>query len=171
MHGARGGGPRPGNKNAVTTGEYETIWLDQLDDTERVLFDQIALDVIKQIDDEIRLITIRERRMLQRIARLSEQDRTTTSFVHEQGLGPRGPVDLTTVTQTDSLGQIQRIEEALTRVQAQKARLLDLKHKIESGHGPDEPEIEQYLQAFSKAAVYAWSDQETDEGSDADADA
>lgn len=173
MHGAnahnRGGGPRPGNKNAVTTGEYETIWIDQLDDEERVLFDRILPDVLAQLNDEIRLVTIRERRMLQRIARLSETDFTLVETSHEEGLGPHGPVDRTTQKREATLGQIQRIEEALTRVQAQKARLLDLKHKVESGFGPEEPDIQRYVEALRGAAADAWGDE--DEGDDADASA
>lgn len=105
-HGAGGGAP-PGNKNAVKTGEYETILLDALDDDERVLFHAVDTDVLKQIDEELRLITIRERRMLQRL----------------NGLRSSG----------DQFGMfelIQAIDDALTRVQDKKARLLELKHKV-----------------------------------------
>lgn len=127
-HGAGGGAPA-GNKNAVTTGEYETIWMDALDEQERVLFYAVDTDVLKQLDEEIRLITIRERRMLQRIERLrAAGDFTVTRMMTGAEKGKK--TNLQEVEGT--LGQIQAIEEALTRVQEKKARLLDLKHRIQS---------------------------------------
>lgn len=127
-HGAGGGAPA-GNKNAVTTGEYETIWMDALDEQERVLFYAVDTDVLKQLDEEIRLITIRERRMLQRIERLrAAGDFTVTRMM--TGVEKGKKTNLQEVEGT--LGQIQAIEEALTRVQEKKARLLDLKHRIQS---------------------------------------
>src|SRR5690606_24636193 len=70
MHGGKSTGPPKGNKNALKTGEYETIWLDTLDTEERELYNLINTDVLKQIEEELRLITIRERRMLQRREKL-----------------------------------------------------------------------------------------------------
>ncbi|EPY08215.1 phage-like terminase small subunit yqas [Paenibacillus alvei TS-15] len=47
--GNRGGNGGPyGNKKAVTTGEYETIWMDALDEDELVLIDQVDTDPIQQ---------------------------------------------------------------------------------------------------------------------------
>jgi len=135
-HGAGGGAPA-GNKNAVTTGEYETIWLDALDPEERVLFRAVDTDVLKQLDEEIRLITIRERRMLQRIERLrAAGDFTVTRLTTGGEKGKK-----TNLQEAEgTLGQIQAIEEALTRVQEKKAKLLDLKHRIQSGLGSDDKE-------------------------------
>ncbi len=129
MHGGKSTGPPQGNKNAVTTGEYETIWMDALEEEERVLFHAVDTDVLKQLDEEIRLITIRERRMLQRIERLrAAGDFTVTRVMTGEEKGKK--TNLQEVEGT--LGQIQAIEEALTRVQEKKARLLDLKHRIQS---------------------------------------
>lgn len=164
FHGAnptnRGGGARPGNKNAVTTGEHETIWPDQLDETERSLYDRISLDVLQQLDDEIRLVTIRERRMLQRIVGLGDEDLTLVKTVHSEGNSAHGRTSKTERKLEATLGQAQQIEESLTRVQALKARLLDLKHKIESGHGPDEPDIGRYLLALGKVAGDVWAEKD-----------
>ncbi|WP_232436874.1 phage terminase small subunit-related protein [Paenibacillus senegalimassiliensis] len=69
--GNRGGKGGPaGNKKAVTTGEYESIWMDALEEDEQELVDQIDTDPVQQADEAIRLLTIRERRMLQRISKL-----------------------------------------------------------------------------------------------------
>ena len=65
LHGGSSTGPKDqrNNKNAVKTGEYETIWFDTLDEEEKELFHQINLDKIKQLDNEIKLTEIRERRI------------------------------------------------------------------------------------------------------------
>jgi len=133
LHGGCSTGPKDqrGNKNAVKTGEYETIWLDTLDEEERELFHQINLDKIKQLDNGIKLIEIRERRMLKRIQKLKEKDFTVIS--RKEGL-ERGKATSLEESQ-GTLGQIQAIEEALTRVQAHKAKLIDLKHKLELDMG------------------------------------
>ena len=136
MHGGKSTGPPKGNKNALKTGEYETIWLDTLDTEERELYNLINTDVLKQIEEELRLITIRERRMLQRIEKL-RQAGDLTIVKHAQGLEKGKMTDLR--EREGTLGQIQAIEEALTRVQEKKARLLELKHKVttEIGEGDD----------------------------------
>lgn len=162
------GAPR-GNKNALKTGEYETIFFDVLDDDERELFLSLDTSKLAQIDHEIRLITIRERRMLQRIEKLrreaDELGMTVVEISHEKGEGPKGPVDLVTAKRAGVLGQIQAIEEALTRVQDKKARLLELKHKIEAGDGqPQTGDLEAFKAALAGAVADAWSDYGAGEG-------
>lgn len=148
-----------GNKNAVTTGEYETIWLDALDADERVLFHAVDTDVLKQIDEEIRLITIRERRMLQRIERLRAAGDFT---VVRQTVGVEKGKRTNLQESEGTLGQIQTIEEALTRVQEKKAKLLELKHKIEMANGKtDEPADDGFLEALEAKAAEVWDDDET----------
>jgi uncharacterized protein YjcR len=150
-HGAGGGAP-PGNKNALKTGEHETIWMDTLDDQERVLFNVIDTGLLEQIDNEIRLLEIRERRMLQRIKKvmdgweeddieskfeLRKKKKSAVPIFNENGemqMAPTledGMVEVERTTKKRSkLERIVAIEEALTRVQEKKAKFLELKHKI-----------------------------------------
>ena len=44
MHGARGGGPRPGNANAVKHGAYETLMREQLPEDQRAAFDAVSVE-------------------------------------------------------------------------------------------------------------------------------
>lgn len=149
-HGAGGGAP-PGNKNAVTTGEHETIWMDTLDDEERVLFYSVPVEVLRQLDNEIRLLEIRERRMLKRINDVMagwEEDDIETKYeritrkekvpVHtEDGQTKTETVVTSALVESEitekkrsKLERVLTIEEALTRVQDKKVKLLELKHKI-----------------------------------------
>ena len=146
-HGA-GGGPPPGTKNALKTGEKEAIWFDTLTEQEQQLIGQVDLDKLAQLNNDLRLIDIRIRRMLQRIANLAKVEYTvvaqrferkteSTKLKDSEGIETGAKiidiVDKEVADNEGTLGQIQSIEEALTRVQAHKIRLLDLKHKIDSG--------------------------------------
>lgn len=184
-HGAGGGAP-PGNKNGLKTGEHEAIWKDALEDEERVLFDSVQTDVLQQLDNEIRLLEIRERRMLKRIqdvmAGLEAQDVSSklersakkkgdVPVFDESGqmkFVPQYEVELIeterTIKQRPKLERVLAIEEALTRVQDKKAKLLELKHKIltgqkSPGEDPDEA-IRKFVDALHQTAEQVWSDDE-----------
>lgn len=126
-HGA-GGGPPKNNKNAVTTHERESIVFDFLEDDEKDLLNQIDLDKLKQIDNEIKLVDIRLRRMMKRIQKLNEDDMSVS--IHKTGEERDAHTDVT--ESVDSLSKIQNIEDAITRVQGQKLRLIESKHKLET---------------------------------------
>lgn len=130
MHGGKSKGVK-NNKNAVTTGERESIVFDFLEDDEKELLKQVELDQLKQINNEIKLIDIRLRRMMQRIAKLSEDDMTTTKATYKKNEFEEEYVE----TKHDTLSQIQNIEEAITRVQGQKLRLIKAKHDLEMDLG------------------------------------
>lgn len=151
--GNRGGkGGPPGNKKAVKTGEYETIWLDALEEDEQELLANIDPDPVRQADESIYLLSIRERRMLQRIHRLTEgltepQRRVLQELrtkkevvpVHDERTGQtktvihsRDELVTTEVEETSFrvIEDILRIEEALTRVQDKKLKAIELKNRL-----------------------------------------
>lgn len=140
LHGGKSTGPKDrekqaesqrNNKNAVKTGEYESIIFDILEEEEKELYNKISLDRLNQINNEIRLTDIRLRRMMIRIKELQEYEYTVVSY--KEGLEKGHPTELKESEGT--LGQIQSIEDAITRVQAHKAKLIDLKHKLEQDLG------------------------------------
>lgn len=145
------GGPLK-NKNAVTTGEYETIWLDALEDDELDLVNRIDTDPILQVDESILKFEIRERRMLLRIKRLidglTEKERRVlyelkpvkeAMTVHDEksGLTKTIPVTRTELVESEieeksfrQIDDIIALEEALTRVQDKKLKAIELKNKL-----------------------------------------
>ena len=152
--GNRGGpGGAHGNKNAVTTGEYETIWFDMLTEEEKELFDKIDTDTLVQTEAGIKFFTIRERRMMERIHKLmnepAEKGRKTKQElqVHKKIIDVYDEKTATTKCVTVPLPEmvtteieevsprkiddILKVEEALTRVQDRKNRIIELKHNIE----------------------------------------
>jgi len=156
------GGPA-GNKKAVVTGEHETIWMDALDIEERVLFHTVNTDVIAQIEQEIRLLEIRERRMLLRIQLLQAGPEMVVSDTSEseQDNPQFGTGTSKTKNSEASVDRIQRIEEALTRVQDKKAKMIELRHKIDVADKPDGSDggnIDQLTEALEKSAEKFRSD-------------
>ncbi|MGG3278805.1 phage terminase small subunit [Paenibacillus solani] len=176
------GGPH-GNKKAVTTGEYETIWLDALEEDEQELIDQVDTDPVQQADEAIKLLTIRERRMLQRIGKLmnglTEKQRRVLNelkaikdvmTVHDEKSGVTRSVPVTRTDMVESqieeteyraIDDILKIEDALTRVQAQKLKAVELKNRLID----DEKQIRTALlqielnkQQGAAGATQSWTD-------------
>ncbi|WP_408893492.1 phage terminase small subunit [Paenibacillus taichungensis] len=191
------GGPYR-NKKAVTTGEYETIWLDALEDDEQGLVDQIDTDPMVQTDQSIQMYGLRERRMLHRIKKLTdgltERERRVlyelksikeAMTVHDEMTGKTKTIPVTRTELVESqveektfrvIDDIISLEEALTRVQTQKlkaiemkARLLDeekrvriemLKHELmikRGGAEPDEVEDDGFMDALRGRAAEVWA--------------
>jgi len=119
------GGAPERNKNAVKTGEFETLFFDTLKEDERMLIDLIQPDKGQLLLQEIKLLTIRERRMLKRIENL--QQKNFTKVKKKKGIEKDKKTDLDESHAT--LGQIQSIEDALTRVQARKQKAIDSLHR------------------------------------------
>lgn len=159
--GNRGGPGGPyGNKKAVTTGEYETIWFDCLTEEEQALCSAINTDTLAQINEDIRLLTIRERRMMARIQKLMNgltekarkilhelvNTKTPVEVYDEKTASakvvvvPKSELVISEITETEyrKIDDVIKLEEALTRVQDKKTRQLALKYSIETDLKNDE---------------------------------
>lgn len=143
--GNHGGAAPEGNKNAVTTGEFETLLFDCLDPEEKQLAAAVPNDKEQLLFQEIQLLTVRERRMLKRIENLRQADFTTVS--RKSGIEKGKMTDLSEDRAT--LGQIQNIEDALTRVQARKQAAIDSLHRF----GVDDARLEIELMKLDMAAL------------------
>lgn len=135
--GNKGGpGAEKGNTRALKTGEYETIYDDLLTDEEKAIMKQQELyDKKYQIMSEIKILSIRERRILEKIKKM--QDGKEMSIVRmskssSNNVSYRDNGTLTTTEAESTLNIVQRLEEALTRVQEAKRRYIDSYHKIET---------------------------------------
>ncbi|AOP16190.1 terminase [Bacillus licheniformis] len=149
--GNRGGAAPKGNKNSVRTGEYETIMWDFLNEDERQLFGEIETDPLYQIDLTIRELSLRERRMMQRINRiqngLSEKQRRVLQQMRKvkdivqtpdkNGLVKPVPVMnerlvVTEIEETEmrAIDDILNIEEALTRVTDKRLKAIRRKYDM-----------------------------------------
>ncbi|VBB05580.1 phage terminase small subunit [Lucifera butyrica] len=171
------GGAPPGNKNAVTTGEFETIWWDCLTEEEQALCNTINTDTLAQVEDDLKLISLRERRMMERIRKrmdgLTEKQRKVLHElrveknpieVYDEKTGqtkvvviPEPKLVVTEITETEcrAIDDILKLEEALTRVQEKKTRLIALKHSIETANKGSEGTAA--AQDHAKRVQEAWA--------------
>ncbi len=183
--GNKGGpGAKAKNKNAVTTGEYETIYDDLLTEQEKEIINHFELDDKKQhILSEIKILTIRERRILAKIKKLDDGKdmsivRMTKSTSNNIAYKSNGT--LTTTEAENTINLLQKLEEALTRIQEAKRRYIDSYHKIENDNrkleldlvrlereiakeGTEDPENikdDSFIKALDDSTESTWDDYE-----------
>lgn len=181
--GNKGGAAPEKNKNAVKTGEFEALFFDALEEDEKRLISMVQLDKGQLLLQEIQLLTVRERRMLKRIEDLKraaeDQEEIKaagmTAVKYKSGTEKDKWTDLTEYT--GALGQIQAVEDALTRVQARKQKAIDSLHrygfddarlelemmKVEleaMKRDPSDQEIEDdgFMDAMNAEAVQTWGE-------------
>lgn len=164
----------PGNKNAVTTGEFENIFFDTLEKDELNLIKSIELEKRKLLEQEIQLLTVRERRMLKRIDDLKKSREVV---IDTETHGTQGDSEVSLVNYESKLNKIQNIEEALTRVQDKKQKAIDTLHKFEmdeqkleltvmkleleimkQGGQDEEVEDDGFMEALESQVGDAWDD-------------
>ena len=137
-----GGTGPPGNKNAVKTGEFEALFFDTLDSDEQKLIQTIQPDKEQLLLQEIQLLTVRERRMLKRIDQLRVLEERESAAGPDEEHIPSGMsvTEFTFGTEKGKftelkkyegiLGQIQSVEDALTRVQSRRQKAIETLHKF-----------------------------------------
>ncbi|WP_029470636.1 phage terminase small subunit [Blautia producta] len=188
--GNRGGSAPKRNKNAVKTGEFETLFFDTLDQEEKQLLELVQPDKEQLLLQEIQLLTVRERRMLKRIDKLKCLENIPEITTDEEidnpppgmtvtkysaGYEKGKPIDIKEYEGV--LGQIQTIEDALTRVQARRQRAIESLHKFgyddahleleamkfeleltkQDGSG-DEKQDDGFMEAMNATASEVWGD-------------
>lgn len=134
--GNSGGHAPDNNKNALVTGAYETILKNVLDEDELEIFNKYDVEDEKNaLIEQIKILTIRENRMLKRIRNLKDSGKDLTiqtitrnkSSTTEYG----GIANESSSTYAEStVDKIQRIEEALTRVQDSKRKCIEALHRF-----------------------------------------
>lgn len=122
----KGGQPPIGNKNAVTTGEYESIFQNVLTDEEKSIFKKIKVEntdslLLNEYIEEYKILTIRELRMMRRIMTLEQSERDMTIGSIKKKNNSQGNIETTTEAEA-TLDKIQRIEDGLTRVTEAKRK-------------------------------------------------
>jgi uncharacterized protein YjcR len=135
-----GGTGPPGNKNAVKTGEFESLFFDTLEEEELELIRTVQLNKEQLLLQEIQLLTVRERRMLKRIEDLKQAaaDQKEKKAAGMTAVKYKSSIEDDVTEYAGTLGQIQAVEDALTRVQARKQKAIDSLHR----YGFDDARLE-----------------------------
>lgn len=147
--GNNGGAPF-GNKNALITGKYERIFFSCLDDEEQEIYEKLNTDELDLIDMELKLLTIRERKMMARLRETEKkkenieekitqvvQVSTQKNSVYDEATGHMKDSMVTTLVPKEMvqmkksiLDKLLRIEQHLTDIQAKKTKAIEAKHRI-----------------------------------------
>jgi len=147
--GNRGGPGGPyRNKKALKHGMYETIFLDTLEDEEMELLELIDTTPLVQLEEQLRMLTLQERRHMKRVKLLEEgltdhERKIKEELTQRKDLVPytspksgkqmQVPVltegmkvtEITTVI-TSKLDKILKQEEALVKTRDKKLRVINL---------------------------------------------
>ena len=156
-----GPGAEPGNKRALTTGEYENIFSSVFSEEEKSIY--TGYEVINKeeaLKEEFRILTIREMRMLNRIKTLQSKDKDLTiGSIRKRETKKKITVETETITEAEStINIIQRVEEGLTRVQDAKRKCIESLHKMNI----DEKRLEIELSNLSADEVEDTSETDAD---------
>ena len=118
------------NKNAVVTGEYEKIYENVLTEEESKFYKSYEIEnndidnlLIEEYKNEHKILTIRELRMLKRIKKLEELSEEIINNKEVKTNKDNKNNEVITLADAETISRsIQRIEDALTRVQESKRK-------------------------------------------------
>lgn len=130
-----GPGAEEGNKRALTTGEYETIFFDVLSEEEKNIYKNLEIDNKRTcIEQEYKMLCIREYRILKRIKQIQdkEKDMNIERIVKRQ-YSSNSSNETETVTEViNVITPLQKLEDSLTRIEDAKRKCLDSLHRMET---------------------------------------
>lgn len=170
-----GNGPGQGNKNAVITGEYETIYTNLLTEDEQGIINNFSMDSMEEnILSELKILTIREVRILAKIKKYSDGKDLSIMRMTKT----TSNITSTTTEAENNINIVHKLEEALTRVQDAKRKYIDSYHKIANDNRKLELELirlemeaskedssnnedmkdDSFIQALNDSTEGAWND-------------
>ncbi len=169
LHGGKSRGAPKGNKYAVTTGEHETLHLSALPPAQQALYSSLDTSPKSQHENEVRLLSVREHRILLRItaAELSETDAQdgmeTASLTTHKGWNVKGKVDFAVEERRPILEKIMRLEDALTRVQSLKSTAIERLRSALKEEGGGEDRLGNLVKAINRSAEIEALEEETED--------
>ncbi len=164
LHGGKSTGAPKGNKNAVVTGEFERLYYSALTHEEQHLYDSVDPgDAREQVESELRLVAVRQHRILIRIRRATElEERARDTDDHSAGMyiasvkkedgWDRGKKKNLALEYLPILETILRLEDALTRVSALKIKYIDQLRGILKENPPNSGGLDAIVEAIDRSA-------------------
>lgn len=163
FHGGLSSGPPRGSKNALRTGAHETILEATMTEDERAYLDGLELDPRAVLRDTLKLLRLRELRVMQRIRTAREAEALAgrpTGEVDENGKprlhpalmvkggsrtamnGTQNSGTSTTMISESYAAHIAGWEKGLTEIQDQIRRTADALARLEAAGGGEEKPVE-----------------------------
>lgn len=137
---ANRGGPPLGSVNALKHGGYSQVYWDTIDEAERAMIQDMPEDEETMLLDQIKLFSVRERRIMQAIEKVKGKDEqlTNTTVKTEVRVDndsneteDESPKPYKLVTSTENKHNVvARLEDELTRVQRAKSQAIATLSKL-----------------------------------------
>lgn len=133
---AVGHGAPKGNKNNFKHGLYERIYWDTLTEEEQQLIQSMPFEEELLLQEQIALMTVRERRLMKAIEKMKSSQGLELSNVTKRKLFVTESCEMDrnedeTVTKTvSSMEVVQKLESELTKIQAKKTRCIEALNKL-----------------------------------------
>ena len=127
--GSHRGAPK-GNHNAEKDGAYSRVFLDMLPDEEQDLIERTPLEVRAALEQEMKILKYRERKILEKIEDYESagEGATYLSTVTEITGGKQ---DLRYSMKDSAFKRVQSLQEALYKVQGRIAKIADSLHALD----------------------------------------
>lgn len=116
-------GAPTGNKNAEKDGAYSAVLLDALTDEERELVEKTPLEVRAALEDEMKVLKFRERKILSKIADYEAAEEGTVYLSATTEI--KGQKKTTMRFSDSAFKRVQSLQEALYKVQGRIAKVTD----------------------------------------------
>lgn len=137
---ANRGGPPLGSVNALKHGGYSQVYWDTIDEAERAMIQDMPEDEETMLLDQIKLFSVRERRIMQAIEKVKGKDEQMTNTTvktevrvdndnNESEDESSKPYTLVTSTENKH-NVVARLEDELTRVQRAKSQAIATLSKL-----------------------------------------
>lgn len=137
---ANRGGPPLGSVNALKHGGYSQVYWDTIDEAERAMIQDMPEDEETMLLDQIKLFSVRERRIMQAIEKVKGKDEQMTNTTvktevrvdndnNESEDESSQPYTLVTSTENKH-NVVARLEDELTRVQRAKSQAIATLSKL-----------------------------------------
>ena len=134
---AKGHGAPLGNQNNFKHGAYAEVYWDSLSEEECRMVEAMTFDEEQMLEEQIALLTVRERRLLKRIDEVSQKGLALNSITKRKYDSTGNPLydskhsQTETTTKTVSTFEVlQKLEGELTRVQTRKMHCIEALRKI-----------------------------------------
>ena len=137
---ANRGGPPLGSVNALKHGGYSQVYWDTIDEAERAMIQDMPEDEETMLLDQIKLFSVRERRIMQAIEKVKGKDEQLTNttvktevrmYNDSNETEDESSKPYTLVTSTENKHNVvARLEDELTRVQRAKSQAIATLSKL-----------------------------------------
>lgn len=163
-HGGMSTGAPKGNTNRMTHGAYLKTMFSNLTQEELDMVDKVEKDPLAELEYQIAIATVREKRMLDRLNKLKDDEFTVTQIEDTVTQnGTRQSSEKKTIRE-NNLVLISKLEEHITKVQNAKTKMIAQKATIlNSRQQEDKVDISKVVDAITTTSENIWIDDDEEE--------